>query len=466
MLNLGRRVEGSRIEDAAYHGSGRVSLVHVPGRLRAFAAAGSVTGGGGASGGGPGRDAAPPAAAAAALSAAMAAGVAAPLSFAPPLVAVVVPRSAAAAEEEERKGARGGLPLPSSLVAHAARSLSAAAAASSFNPGALPVFVALDAGGFKAASRAAPYSVLLASDFLPASWPLRSRSNGSSPFGDAAAVAAVAAALSRSGGGDGTDGGKRGVLVLSSPAVGATGGALDETLLRLQGGAGDGREGGGGRRGGEAPTLLLVPSPSPRSRSRSRRLRKGGGGGGSRGGAAAFSSSSSSAAAAVALFPEMLWAPPSGRGQVPNALLAWSRALAEEAEREEEREAAREEGGAAAAAEAPPPLSLLATAASSARVAVARLPACVFARSQAWDRAKKRRGGFGALSVRLVSFDHECRRRRSESMKDRDKNEIAEVSTSSAAACAREKLLEAGLWSGGEEMEEGEGDKDGDMISD
>ena len=51
-------------------------------------------------------------------------------------------------------------------------------------------------------------------------------------------------------------------------------------------------------------------------------------------------------------------------------------------------------------------------------------------------------------------------------MKDRDKNEIAEVSTSSAAACAREKLLEAGLWSGGEEMEEGEGDKDGDMISD
>ena len=162
----------------------------------------------------------------------------------------------------------------------------------------------------------------------------------------------------------------------------------------------------------------------------------------------------------------MLWAPPSGRGQVPNALLAWSRALAEEAEREEEREAAREEGGAAAAAEAPPPLSLLATAASSARVAVARLPACVFARSQAWDRARKRRGGFGALSVRLVSFDHECRRRRSESMKDHDKNEIAEVSTSSAAACAREKLLEAGLWRGGEEMEEGEGDKDGDMISD
>ena len=56
------------------------------------------------------------------------------------------------------------------------------------------MFAALDAPGFEAASRAAPYSVLFAPDFLPHSSSSSSRASPS-PLLDAAAVAAVAAPL-------------------------------------------------------------------------------------------------------------------------------------------------------------------------------------------------------------------------------------------------------------------------------
>lgn len=432
MLNLGRRVEASRVEDAIYHGGSEAffSLVHAPRRLRVPSA----------------------------LEAATAAAVAAPLPFAPPLTVVVVPRAAArekkkagSDESEEEKELKRL--LLSSLVAHAARSLSSSLASSSsfysspgIDPGALPVYVALDAAGFEAASRATPYSVLFAPDFLPPASSPSSSSSGSSPLRDAAAVVAVVAALSRNGSG-------RGILLLSSPAVAAPrgGAALGEALLGLQQQGSEERdEGGDGRQKVNAPALL-VSSPLPPRR------RKRGGGGGGRTAAAASSSG------AAASLPEMLWVPPSDKkAQVSRALSAWSRALAKEAER-------RAAAAAAAAAEeetvtttatttpraAASPLSLLAAAASSARVAVERLPRCVFARSSAWKRARTKgesRGGGGSssassaaaatLSVRLVSFDRECRR----------SLEVA-FSTSSAAACARERLVEAGLWKGGERKE-------------
>ena len=423
MLNLGRRVEGSRVEDALYHGSRSISLVHAPRRLRVSAASGTE-----------GR-------AEAALSAATAAATAAPLPFAPPLVAVVVPRAAEGRNGNETEGGdEAEKRLLSSLVAHAARSLSSAF---SVNRGALPVFVALDASGFEAASRAAPYSVLLASDFLqlPPSRASSASSASSSPLRDAAAVAAVAAALSRSGAGSGEE---RGVLLLSSPAVAAVGAPLDETLLRLQE-QGAGKQ--GGRKKREAPALLLLMPSKGRKRGR----RRGGGSGGKSGVGGAAAAASPSLLSPPPL-PEMLWAPPSsGKDgkKVSSALQAWSRALAEEAEKGRTRAAAETETAEKTSRR---PLSLLAAAASSARVAVARLPVCVFARSPAWDRARKKNkgrgggGGFGAFSVQLVSFERECRHR---------KLSHSPSSSAAAAACAREKLLAAGLWrGGGGEMEE------------
>ena len=440
MLNLGRHVQGSRVEDTAYHGLPKsvAALVHAPRRLLVF-------GGGGAAAAARGPDTA--------ISVATAASLAVPSPLAPPLTVVVVPRTKENRKSEEDAEEKE---LVASLVKHAARSLSSA---SSVNPG-MPVFVALDRLGFEAASRAVPYSVLFAPDFAPPGGTSHLSSSSSSPSSleVASAVAAVAATLARSGGagnGNGGGGGNRGLLLISSPAV-ATVGAIDETLLRLQGGFDQGDE------KGEAPALLVLSSSSSSSLSltskQRRQSRK-------RGEVSPpfptpRPSSSAPAAAAAVHLPEMLWAPASGK--ISNALAAWSRALAEEA--------AKEKAATTTASAKENSLLLLAMAASSARVAVARLPSCVFARSTTWERSKRKKsGGFSTISVQLVSFEGECRSRRSRRRRHRNKkranggddddtneNELGSASSLFAAGCDRERLLEAGLWKGGRVGSEGE----------
>ena len=299
----------------------------------------------------------------------------------------------------------------------------------------MPVFVALDKEGFEAASKAAPYSVLFIPELLPEFSP-GGGGNSSSALGDAAAVAAavaaVAAGLARSD--DSKDrGGSRGVLLLSSPAVAAVG-PFDETLLKLQGGGTE----------EEAPTLLVLSRRRQRRKTRKRgesESESGAGGGGA-------------AARASLALPEMLWAPPSPSGKnpnsVPNALAAWSRALAEEAKTITTTTTMT----ATAKISRRPPSLLLAAAAASARVAVSRLPPCVFARSRAWKRARgKDRGGssFATVSVQLVSF--ECRRGAAKKEKATADDGFEVRSSLSASGCARERLLETGLWRGERESE-------------
>ena len=244
----------------------------------------------------------------------------------------------------------------------------------------------------------------------------------SSPLGDAAAVAAVAAALSRSGGSEARRG-KRGLLRAlfargrrrGSPRRDAAAAARGPETAEKAAEKGEGRE---------APALLVLPSPRLGLAKNCKRTTAGGG---SRGGAASPRPPPPPLAPLLLLlFPEMLWAPPAEGGKVPRALLAWSRSLAEEAaarrrkeKREEEGEGEKEkeekEKATTTTTKAKPsssPLALLTTAAASARVAVARLPACVFARSRAWERARKRKtGGRGALrptlSVQPVSPERE-----------------------------------------------------------